>query len=264
MNNAPKPIIEFRGVAMAFESGSEDFFAIKGIDVSIGSGRFIALLGPSGCGKTTLLNLTAGLMVPTFGEVLYEGRPISGVNHEVGYITQKDSLLPWRRVSDNVGIALQVRGMPRNERTMRIAEMLEQVGLSGFGNRYPSQLSGGMKKRVTLARTLIYNPSTLLMDEPFGALDAQLRAIMQRDLLKLWERDKKTVLFVTHDVEEAVLLADHVLIFGRNPGRIIEHYEVELERPREIDTLRSSPIFISILEHLRGSLSEFSAPMDKY
>jgi NitT/TauT family transport system ATP-binding protein len=251
----PSPAaVSFESVDMAFVSENQEFLALRGVNLEIRHGRFVCLLGPSGCGKSTLLNLAAGLTTPTAGRVLFDGVPLRGVNHEVGYITQKDNLLPWSRVEDNVGIALAVRGVRRAERRRRVGEMLDTVGLTGFARRYPAQLSGGMRKRVTLARTLIYNPSTLLMDEPFGALDAQLRAAMQAELLRLWERDRKTVIFVTHDVEEALLLADEIVVLGSNPGRILDTFPVDLDRPRDIVALRTSARFPALVQQLWSML----------
>jgi NitT/TauT family transport system ATP-binding protein len=251
----PSPAaVSFQSVDMAFVSENQEFLALREVDLEIRHGRFVCLLGPSGCGKSTLLNLAAGLTTPTAGRVLFNGVPLRGVNHEVGYITQQDNLLPWSRVEDNVGIALAVRGVRRAERRRRVGEMLDTVGLTGFARRYPAQLSGGMRKRVTLARTLIYNPSTLLMDEPFGALDAQLRAAMQAELLRLWERDRKTVIFVTHDVEEALLLADEIVVFGTNPGRILDTFPVDLDRPRDVVALRTSARFPALVQQLWSML----------
>lgn len=243
---------EFKGVSQYFLRKGEPFQAVKDINVSFGESRFVSIIGPSGCGKSTLLNMAAGLLRPTVGEVLHRGKRITGVNTSVGYITQQDHLLPWRSVEKNVGIALEVQGVSAAERKRRVDEVLKLVGLTGFEHSYPSQLSGGMRKRAALARVLIYGPDTLLMDEPFGALDAQLRLVMQRELLDLWERDKKTVLFVTHDLEEAILLADEVVVFGASPGTIIHVEKVGLERPRELTSLRSDPEFTRIWTRLWG------------
>jgi NitT/TauT family transport system ATP-binding protein len=254
--------VSFRGVDKVFVSADHEYLAVRGVHLDVEPGRFVCLLGPSGCGKSTLLNLAAGLIRPTAGEVLFNGARLTGVNHEAGYITQKDNLLPWSRVEDNVGVALAVRGVRRAERRRRVRQMLDTVGLAEFARRYPAQLSGGMRKRVTLARTLIYNPSTLLMDEPFGALDAQLRAAMQAELLRLWERDRKTVIFVTHDVEEALLLADEIVVLGSNPGRVLERLPVGLERPRDIFALRTSEKFPAMVQHLWAMLSTAAGERD--
>jgi NitT/TauT family transport system ATP-binding protein len=259
---SPSPALEaapaavsFRAVSKAFLGDDTAHLAIHDIDLEVTRGRFVCLLGPSGCGKSTLLNLAAGLTTASSGEVLIDGEQLHGVNNAAGFITQKDNLLPWRTVRRNIEICLEIRGVPRRTRRAAVDEMIERVGLQGFAEHYPSQLSGGMRKRVTLARTLIYEPEILLMDEPFGALDAQLRASMQAELLRLWERDRKTVLFVTHDVEEALLLADEVLVFGTKPGRIISREEVTLERPRSIDDLSLDAEFIAKVRDLRTQLA---------
>jgi len=253
---------EFRGVTQYFlGADDEPFLAVREIDLSIPTGRFVCVIGPSGCGKSTLLNMAAGLLTPTRGEILHRGRKIDRVNTTVGYLTQQDHLLPWRTVEKNVGIALEVQGVAKRERVSRVARALEMVGLEGFGKSYPSQLSGGMRKRAALARLLIYEPETLLMDEPFGALDAQLRLVMQAQLLELWHRDQKTVLFVTHDLEEAILLADEIIVFGARPGRIIHTEQIDLPRPRDLTRLRSDPRFNAVWDRL-WSMIESQMPSD--
>lgn len=189
-------------------------------------------------------------MRPTRGEAAYGGCRIGGINTDVGYLTQQDHLLPWRTVEGNVGLPLEIQGVGARERRARVERILRLVGLSTFATHYPPQLSGGMKKRTALARVLIYEPATLLMDEPFAALDAQLRTVMQRELIDLWERDEKTVLFVTHDLEEAILLADEVVVFGSNPGRIIHTEEIEIPRPRNLVAIRNDPGFVEVWSRL--------------
>jgi ABC-type nitrate/sulfonate/bicarbonate transport system, ATPase component len=244
--------LRFEGVSKAFTAHGDraPFVAVRDINLTIEAGRFVCLIGPSGSGKSTLLNMAAGLFPPTAGTVYYDGVPLRGVNTRVGYITQQDNLLPWRTLEDNVGIALEIQKVPRHERRRRVAETLELVGLTGFEKHYPSQLSGGMRKRATLARTLIYSPDTLLLDEPFGALDAMLKNSLQTELLRLWERDRKTVLFVTHDLDEAILLADEIVVFATNPGRIIHIEQVTFERPRRLTDIRRNPDFTEVWERL--------------
>jgi NitT/TauT family transport system ATP-binding protein len=242
--------LEYRGVRRHFVDGNRDFVAVDDINLDVRRGEFLSIIGPSGCGKSTLLNMAAGLLEPTDGTVLYEGKPIRGLNTNVGYVTQRDTLLPWRTVERNVALPLELQGVPSAERKRRVRDVLEMVGLTGRGNRYPSQLSGGMSKRTALAQILIYEPTTLLMDEPFGALDAQLRMALQRDLLDIWERTGKTILFVTHDLEEAILMGDRVVVFGANPGRIIHIEDIGLERPRDLVALRADPKFTSAWEKL--------------
>ena len=244
--------LRFSDVFKAFPApgGGPEFSAVEQISLDIPKGTFNCIIGPSGCGKSTLLNMAAGLMRPTGGDVYYRGAPIRCTNEQVGYMTQQSQLMPWRTLERNVGIALELRRISRRERKNRVTEILDRVGLAGFERRYPGQLSGGMQKRAAIARTLIYNPDTLLMDEPFGALDAQLRLVLQRDLLTLWERDRKTVLFVTHDLEEAMLLGDRVIVFGASPGRIIHTEEIKFRRPRDIVQLRADPEFADTWERL--------------
>lgn len=252
---APAPLadgISFSNVSKAFlsRSNSEPFVAVQGVDLEIDEGKFICLIGPSGSGKSTLLNMVAGLFQPSSGTVYYRGVPVTKVNTKVGYITQQDNLLDWRTLEDNVAVALEIQGVPKKERQARVQAMIDLVGLRGFEKNFPSQLSGGMRKRATLARTLIYAPETILMDEPFGALDAMLKNTMQTELLDLWERDRKTVLFVTHDLDEAILLADTIVVFGTNPGRIVHVEDVSFERPRDLVSIRQSPEFGEVWRRL--------------
>jgi NitT/TauT family transport system ATP-binding protein len=241
-----RPIIEIDRLDVVFQApGGAHHLAVQDASLRVDAGSFVCLVGPSGCGKSTLLNAIAGRIKPSRGSVLYDGAPVSGLNRRTGYITQEDNLLPWRTVARNVGIALELRGTPKAERTERIDAILEKVGLTGFANHYPSQLSGGMRKRAALARTLVYEPETLLMDEPFGAVDAQLRATLQQELLRIWSRQdtRTTVVFVTHDLEEALLLADAIYVFATNPGRVIHREDIGWPRPRDLVDLRTEPAF---------------------
>jgi NitT/TauT family transport system ATP-binding protein len=249
----------YRGVTQRFRSANDvEFVALQGMDLDIQSGSFVCLIGPSGCGKTTLLNMSAGLLPASEGSIYFRGKKLEGVNTHVGFITQHDNLLPWRTVEKNIGIALEIQKVPKKERRRRVAEVMELVGLSGFGRRFPSQLSGGMQKRASLARGLVYGPSTLLMDEPFGALDAQLRLNMQNELLRIWERDRKTVIFVTHDLDEAILLADKIVVFSTNPGRVVHVEDVPLQRPRDLAELRGDTKYGEIWERLYKLLDQSS------
>jgi NitT/TauT family transport system ATP-binding protein len=220
--------------------------------------EFVALVGPSGCGKSTALNMVAGLLAPSRGEVLYDGGPVNGPNRSVGYMTQKDTLLPWRSTADNVRIALELacRAVPRAEADERVARMIAQVGLEGFEKHYPRELSGGMRRRAALARTLIYEPETLLMDEPFGALDAQLKLVMLDQLQRLTQARRMTVMFVTHDLGEAITLADRIVVFSARPGRIRAIREVTLPRPRDVFRARFNPDFARLEEELWDILRE--------
>jgi NitT/TauT family transport system ATP-binding protein len=211
------------------------YTAVEKAALSVADGEFVAIVGPTGCGKSTLLNVAAGLLQLASGSVKIFDRPLAGINRDAGYLFQADSLFPWKSALDNVAIGLEIAGTPRGEAISRAQQFLASVGLGAFGNRYPHMLSGGQRKRVGLAQVLIRNPKILLMDEPFGPLDAQTRQIMGNLLLDLWNADRKAVLFVTHDLEEAIALADRVVIMSAGPGaRIIGDWRVPLPRPRDI------------------------------
>ena len=215
------------------------YTAVEKAALSVGDGEFVAIVGPTGCGKSTLLNVAAGLLRPAAGSIKIFDQPLSGLNRDAGYLFQADSLFPWKTALDNVAIGLEIAGTPRAEALSRAQKFLASVGLGAFGNRYPHMLSGGQRKRVGLAQVLIRDPKILLMDEPFGPLDAQTRQIMGNLLLDLWNADRKAVLFVTHDLEEAIALADRVVIMSAGPGaRIIGDWRVSLARPRDIFEVR--------------------------
>lgn len=243
-------LVDIDGVSMAFESDESRTEALREVSIRIPAGEFVAIVGPSGCGKSTLLGLIAGLRRPIAGRISYDGAPLRDVNTRVGYVTQQDNLLPWRTVERNISLALEVRGAGAQERQRQVEAMIELVGLKGFERHYPSELSGGMRKRVTLARTLIYRPETLLLDEPFGALDAQLKMVLQAELLLIWSQLRSTVVFVTHDLEEAILLADRVVVMTARPGRICLERRIDFPRPRALEDLRLTPEFRSIYSEL--------------
>lgn len=249
-------LIQVRNVYKWFITTRSDVLALEDCSLDIGKGDFVAFVGPSGCGKSTLLNIIAGLMSPTSGSIIYQGEELKGVNQKVGYITQHDSIFPWMTVEQNVGISLEIRKFPQNGRAKEVEKFIKLVGLEGFEKHYPSQLSGGMRKRVGLARTLIYDPMALLLDEPFGALDAQLKLVMQDELLKIWEKAKKTMLFVTHDLGEAIALADRVVVFTGRPGKIKLIREIPIPRPRNVFQIRFSPQFGDLYEEVWESLRE--------
>jgi len=249
-------LIQVSNVYKWFITRRSDVLALEDCSLDIGKGDFVAFVGPSGCGKSTLLNIIAGLMSPTSGSIIYQGEELKGVNQKVGYITQHDSIFPWMTVEQNVGISLEVRKFPQNGRAKEVEKFIKLVGLEGFEKHYPSQLSGGMRKRVGLARTLIYDPMALLLDEPFGALDAQLKLVMQDELLKIWEKAKKTMLFVTHDLGEAIALADRVVVFTGRPGKIKLIREIPIPRPRDVFQIRFSPQFGDLYEEVWESLRE--------
>jgi NitT/TauT family transport system ATP-binding protein len=228
---------------LAFDAIRQDFPApgssaairvIDGISFEVGSGQFVAVIGPSGCGKSTLLQMAAGLLRPTRGMVRHRGRAIDDVNREVGFVPQQAQLFPWKTLAENVELPLLLRGVTAAERKQRVAAALQAVGLSGFEHYFPGQLSGGMQKRGSIARTLVYRPDVILMDEPFGALDAQTRMVMQDDLQMLSRDAGATILFITHDITEAVLLADRVVVMSQRPSRLLASIAIDLPRPRDV------------------------------
>jgi NitT/TauT family transport system ATP-binding protein len=231
-------LIAYRQAGKTFETEQGEVVAVQDITLDVRESEFVTLVGPSGCGKSTLLNMAAGLFPPTSGRVFYQGEEVAPYNQHVGYMTQNDHLLPWRDVLGNVMIPLEIRGMPRGQARDRVADLLAKVGLKGFEKSYPSQLSGGMRKRCALARLLAYDPDALLMDEPFGALDAQLRLKMQIEIRRLALDLGKTVVFVTHDLDEAVSLADRCVVFTHRPGTIARVVDVPLGRERDLMGLR--------------------------
>jgi len=250
-------LISLRSVRKSYLRGGRVVDALKDIRLDIGRGERVVFIGPSGCGKSTVLNLIAGLIRPTSGEVLYGGKPLSGVNTRVGYMPQADGNIPWRTVGEDVAFPLEIRGVPRPRVRAAVAEMLRTVGLSGFENHYPSELSGGMRKRSVLARTLIYEPECLLMDEPFGALDAQTKLQMQMELQNiLMKFERRTMVFVTHDLEEAVTLGDRVAVFSRRPGTIKLVHRVDLPWPRDVHAVRFTPAFKAHYDALWRALQE--------
>jgi NitT/TauT family transport system ATP-binding protein len=224
--------------------------AIEDVSFHVERGKFVAVIGPSGCGKSTILNLAAGLLAPTRGTVHFNGKPVTGVNSEAAYVTQQANLLPWLSVKANIGLALKFRKVPKDERDERIAHWVKVVGLTGFENHYPRELSGGMQKRVSIARALIYDPSIVLMDEPFGPLDAITRLKLQQDLLNLWEEQRGTLVFVTHDLNEAIYLADEVIVMSNRPGTVRRILPVPFERPRSIGSLVESREFAELYNDL--------------
>jgi NitT/TauT family transport system ATP-binding protein len=228
---------------LAFDDIGQDFPApgqtaptrvLDGISFDVNDGKFIAVIGPSGCGKSTLLQMAAGLLTPTRGVVRHRGKAVNSVNRLVGFVPQQAQLFPWKTLAENIELPLLLRGIAPAERRRRVAEALDAVGLTGFERHYPSQLSGGMQKRGSIARTLVYRPDVMLMDEPFGALDAQTRMVMQNDLQALSLEARATVIFVTHDITESVLLADSVVVLSQRPARILANVPIELPRPRNV------------------------------
>src|SRR5919201_3843562 len=224
--------VHLDGVGMAFATPAGPFRALAPLDLAIGASRFVSVIGPSGCGKSTLFNIIAGLQQPTEGRVLIDGEDATGTIGRVGYMLQKDLLLPWRTVLDNVVLGMEIQGKPMKAERERALPLLQKYGLKGFEHLYPNSLSGGMRQRAALLRTLLFDTDVILLDEPFGALDAQTKLKMQEWLMQLWSDFSKTVLFVTHDVEEAIYLSDEIHVMGTRPGRIIATIPVPLARPR--------------------------------
>jgi NitT/TauT family transport system ATP-binding protein len=250
---ATKTSVDFQDVYKAFiaRGRSDDpILALADVNFRVEPGEFVSLVGPSGCGKSTCLNLLAGLSKPSSGQVLHHGAKVESINTSVGYITQDDNLLPWRSLMANVELALEFQGVAKAERQRRAQEFIELVGLGGFEKHYPHELSGGMRKRAGIIRTLIYDSDVVLMDEPFGPLDAQTRVILQAELLRLWERSRPTVLFVTHDLVEAIALSDRILVFTSGPGTIKRDYKVELPRPRDPFHIHETPGFDELYDAL--------------
>jgi len=240
-------------VTKTFASG---YTALRDVDLEVAAERFVALVGPSGCGKSTTLSLVAGLDAPTSGTVSVRDTPVAGIPRSVGFLFQRDALLPWKTVRDNVLLPLRLRGMRGTAAAERAAEWIARVGLRGFERAYPHQLSGGMRKRCSLAQTLVYDPEILLMDEPFSALDVQTRNLMEGELLGLWQGSRKTVIFVTHDLEEAIALADEVVVMTAGPARVKARYTVDLPRPRDIETIRFDPRFTALYAAMWGDLRD--------
>jgi NitT/TauT family transport system ATP-binding protein len=248
--------VRFHAVGIDFPlSGGAVYAAVARTHLAIGAGEFVAIVGPTGCGKTTLLNAAAGLVSPTCGEVIVFGRRLKGLNRQAGYLFQQDAVMPWKTALDNIAIGLEIGGLARSEAHDRAQMWLKRVGLAPFSDRYPHQLSGGQRKRVGLAQVLIRDPKILLMDEPFGPLDAQTRQIMGSLLMRLWADDRKAVLFVTHDLEEAIALADRVVIMSAGPGaQVIGDHRIDLARPRDASEVRLLPRFHQLHQAIWGQL----------
>jgi NitT/TauT family transport system ATP-binding protein len=254
--SAATPDVGLRGLDITFElKTGEQHCAVRNIDLTVSPGEFVSVVGPTGCGKSTLLNAAAGLLTPSAGSVQIQGAGLSGLNAKAGYLFQADALMPWKTAIDNVAVALEPQGVPRREALERAQAWLARVGLKGFAQRYPHMLSGGQRKRVALAQMLIRDPQILLMDEPFGPLDAQTRQIMGNLLLDLWAANKKAVMFVTHDLEEAIALSDRVVVMSAGPAAgIVGDFRVELPRPRDIAEIRTEPAFHAIHKAIWASL----------
>lgn len=252
-------ILSIKNLKKTFPLDEGELVAIKDFSLDVREGEFLCLLGPSGCGKTTILRIIAGLETPTAGEILLKGKRITGPGSDRGMVFQEFALFPWRTVRKNIEFGLELKGIPKEERRRISQKYIDLVGLTGFENSHPYELSGGMKQRVGIARALANDPAILLMDEPFGALDAQTRNFMQKELLRIWEETGKTVLFVTHSVDEAVFLADRIVVMTPRPSTIKEIFEITLERPRD----RASLEFANKRKEILSELETMVTPASK-
>lgn len=253
----PAPVnLSFHDVDLTYQRGAVTVQALESLSLTVPTGEFVAVVGPSGCGKSTLLHLASGILEPSAGEIRLRGKPVQGIAQGVGYVLQGDGLLPWKTVAENVGLPLRLKGCPEAEIKARVTDWLNRTGLGRFGNAYPSQLSGGMRKRAALAATLIDNPDLVLMDEPLSALDVQTRTLIGNELMNLWQTQRNTVLLVTHDLEEAIGLADQVVVLSARPARVRAVYQIDLPRPRDLTLLRMNPAFQSLYAAIWGDLRE--------
>lgn len=249
------PLIELIGATKLFPTGSGSVHtAVHDLTLTVDAGEFVAVVGPTGCGKSTTLSLVSGLQPASSGEVRVNGRPVASIPDGVGYMFQNDAVMPWRSVLDNVASGPRFRGVPKAEAREQAADWIGRVGLAGFEKYYPHQLSGGMRKRVALAQTLVTSPKIMLMDEPFSALDVQTRSLMQDELLRLWSGTGAAVIFVTHDLEEAISLADRVVVLTTRPATVKAVFDVGLARPREVEELRITEDFLRIYREIWESL----------
>ncbi|MCW5249554.1 MULTISPECIES: ABC transporter ATP-binding protein [unclassified Streptomyces] len=260
---ASESVLEFDRVTVEYKTPMGGVNRVlDGISLDVRRGEFCVLVGTSGCGKSTMLNLAAGLIEPTDGEVRQDGRPVSGVNTRIGYVTQDANLMPWKTVRENLMLPLAIRNWPADERAARVERWIETVGLAGYADHYPHELSGGMQKRASIARTLVYDPEIILMDEPFGALDAMTKVVMQDELLRIWQEARKTIVFITHDLTEAIALADRVVAMGKHPGRVKEVLDVRLPRPRDVfhlmDNREATEMHDRLWELMRDQITDGS------
>jgi len=254
------PALMLAGVSCTFVSKDDPgqrYTAVRDVDLTVGAGEFVSVVGPTGCGKSTLLNVGAGLLQPSTGTVHVFGRPLAGINTRAGYMFQADSLMPWRTAAGNVMAGLEFRGVPPAQARAQAEDWLKRVGLGGFGDRYPHQLSGGMRKRTSLAQTLALDPDIILMDEPFSALDIQTRQLMENEVLDLWAQKRKAVLFITHDLDEAIAMSDRVVVLSAGPAsHPIGEFTIDLARPRDVAEVRTHPRFIELHNAIWGVLRE--------
>ena len=254
------PALDLRDIACTFISRDDPgqrYTAVRDVSLTVGDGEFVSVVGPTGCGKSTLLNVAAGLLAPSSGTVQVFGQPLQGINRRAGYMFQSESLMPWRTALRNVMAGLEFRGLPEAEARRQAEDWLKRVGLGGFGDRYPHQLSGGMRKRTSLAQTLALDPDIILMDEPFSALDIQTRQLMENEVLDLWAAKKKAVLFITHDLDEAIAMSDRVVVLSAGPAsHPIGEFAIDLPRPRDVAEVRTQARFIELHQAIWDVLRE--------
>ncbi|MCM5682479.1 ABC transporter ATP-binding protein [Schlegelella sp. S2-27] len=254
------PALSLQDVTCTFisrDDKTQRYTAVRDVTLDVAPGEFVSVVGPTGCGKSTLLNVAAGLLAPSSGQVQVFGAPLQGLNARAGYMFQAESLMPWRTALQNVTAGLEFRGTPPAGARAQAEEWLRRVGLGGFGDRYPHQLSGGMRKRTSLAQTLVLDPDVILMDEPFSALDVQTRQLMENEVLALWAEKKKAVLFITHDLDEAIAMSDRVVVMSAGPGsHPIGEFTIDLPRPRDVAEVRVTPRFVELHQAIWDVLRE--------
>ncbi|MBB6734420.1 ABC transporter ATP-binding protein [Cohnella zeiphila] len=256
MANDNQAKLSIRDLKVEFRAKGRNTVALDGVHLDVKDGEFVSVVGPSGCGKSTLLKVVTGLLQPASGGAFIDGQPIDGVPDRVGMVFQNDALLPWKTVVQNVRLPLAIKGLPDKEQRREAERLLKLVGLEGFASFYPKQLSGGMRKRVALARTFAYDPDIYLMDEPFGPLDAQTRVKIGEEFLRMWESVGKSVLFITHDIEEAIALSDRVIVMSPRPGRIKAEFPIQLARPRPFYDIRFDPVFKELQKEIWAQMSD--------
>lgn len=246
-----KSMVSIDSVTMSFGA----YVAVQDVNLRVADGEFLAIVGPTGCGKSTILNAIAGLLKPSSGTVSIDGQPVRGVQNDIGYLFQQDALLPWKTALENVELGPMFKGVPTAARREQSMTWLAKVGLKGFEHRYPHQLSGGQRKRVQMAQALITGPKVILMDEPFSALDIHTRHLMQNELLRLWQEERRAVVMITHDLEEAIALGDRVVVLAAGPrSRVIDSFPVDLERPRDVAEIKLDPRFMDLYRNIWSSL----------
>ena len=258
--SAAAPALAFDDVSCVFASAdnpAQRYTAVSSTTLNVAPGEFVSVVGPTGCGKSTLLNVAAGLLRPSSGDIRVFGEPLRGINSRAGYMFQAEALMPWRTALSNVAVGLEFRGASTADAQAQAREWLKRVGLGGFEDRYPHQLSGGMRKRAALAQTLILDPDIILMDEPFSALDIQTRQLMENEVLSLWQAKRKAVLFITHDLDEAIAMSDRVVVLSAGPGtHPIGEFVIDLERPRDVAEVRTHPRFVELHESIWAVLRD--------